>query len=301
MAAPPLRIPQLTYRPQITAVICARAAEHTGAIALRVAYKVSVELILPLVLEGRNTRRTALSTSTTTLQLIAMSSLKDDEQGIYLLMEKFRTSFINNSEDYTNQTTGLKDSSKTTLKTLTDAWSKKYREGEVMIEKVLEFRNEINLQNKRIEEKQEDILQELAKLKENEAQVADLIECIRGLKEEVKRKSDIVLANKRANKDRLTELQKSATLFKERFGLEIRKLHGEKLQFVFRCINPKDLDEPYTFILYINQQGEYEVTECDPPLECLAEFQKKVRETNNFSALLANFRKAFTALSSQAK
>ncbi|XP_075470596.1 kinetochore protein Spc25-like isoform X2 [Ascaphus truei] len=232
---------------------------------------------------------------------IAMSSLKDDEQGIYLLMEKFRTSFINNSEDYTNQTTGLKDSSKTTLKTLTDAWSKKYREGEVMIEKVLEFRNEINLQNKRIEEKQEDILQELAKLKENEAQVADLIECIRGLKEEVKRKSDIVLANKRANKDRLTELQKSATLFKERFGLEIRKLHGEKLQFVFRCINPKDLDEPYTFILYINQQGEYEVTECDPPLECLAEFQKKVRETNNFSALLANFRKAFTALSSQAK
>ncbi|XP_075439739.1 kinetochore protein Spc25-like isoform X2 [Ascaphus truei] len=232
---------------------------------------------------------------------IAMSSLKDDEQGIYLLMEKFRTSFINNSEDYTNQTTGLKDSSKTTLKTLTDAWSKKYREGEVMIEKVLEFRNEINLQNKRIEEKQDDILQELAKLKENEAQVADLIECIRGLKEEVKRKSDIVLANKRANKDRLTELQKSATLFKERFGLEIRKLHGEKLQFVFRCINPKDLDEPYTFILYINQQGEYEVTECDPPLECLAEFQKKVRETNNFSALLANFRKAFTALSSQAK
>ncbi|XP_075439740.1 kinetochore protein Spc25-like isoform X3 [Ascaphus truei] len=230
-----------------------------------------------------------------------MSSLKDDEQGIYLLMEKFRTSFINNSEDYTNQTTGLKDSSKTTLKTLTDAWSKKYREGEVMIEKVLEFRNEINLQNKRIEEKQDDILQELAKLKENEAQVADLIECIRGLKEEVKRKSDIVLANKRANKDRLTELQKSATLFKERFGLEIRKLHGEKLQFVFRCINPKDLDEPYTFILYINQQGEYEVTECDPPLECLAEFQKKVRETNNFSALLANFRKAFTALSSQAK
>ncbi|MEE6494405.1 hypothetical protein FKM82_017122 [Ascaphus truei] len=256
-----------------------------------------------------------------------MSSLKDDEQGIYLLMEKFRTSFINNSEDYTNQTTGLKDSSKATLKTLTDAWSKKYREGEVMIEKVLEFRNEINLQNKRIEEKQEDILQELAKLKENEAQVADLMECIRGLKEEVKRKSDsktvcsilvisdvicymsnimqtsilVVLANKKANKDRLTELQKSATLFKERFGLEIRKLHGEKLQFVFRCINPKDLDEPYTFILYINQQGEYEVTECDPPLECLAEFQKKVRETNNFSALLANFRKAFTALSSQAK
>ncbi|XP_075439702.1 kinetochore protein Spc25-like isoform X3 [Ascaphus truei] len=166
-----------------------------------------------------------------------MSSLKDDEQGIYLLMEKFRTSFINNSEDYTNQTTGLKDSSKTTLKTLTDAWSKKYREGEVMIEKVLEFRNEINLQNKRIEEKQDDILQELAKLKENEAQVADLIECIRGLKEEVKRKSDIVLANKRANKDRLTELQKSATLFKERFGLEIRKLHGKHYWKMLNKIN----------------------------------------------------------------
>ncbi|GAB5575715.1 kinetochore protein Spc25 isoform X2 [Prionailurus iriomotensis] len=33
-----------------------------------------------------------------------------------------------------------------------------------------------------------------------------------------------------------------------------------------------------------------------PHLECLAEFQEKVRKTNNFSAFLANVRKAFTAM-----
>lgn len=39
------------------------------------------------------------------------------------------------------------------------------------------------------------------------------------------------------------------------------------------------------------------VTSCTPPLDCIAEFQLKVRETNNFSAFVANIRKAFVDLS----
>ncbi|XP_053330708.1 kinetochore protein Spc25 [Spea bombifrons] len=222
-----------------------------------------------------------------------------DEQSLNLYMQEFRTKFINSNDDVTIQE--IKDPYKESLKKLTDVWSKKYREGELMTDKVLEFRNEISLQNKRVEEKQEQILQEIEKIKENESTHRDLTEHIEKLKEELHRKRELALANKKANKDRLKELQKSATLFKERLGLEIRKLRGDKLQFVFRCINPKDLDEPYSCIIFFNEDGEYEVTGCDPPLDCIAEYQQKVRETKNFSALLANLRKAFTALSSQGK
>ncbi|KAE8586284.1 hypothetical protein XENTR_v10021618 [Xenopus tropicalis] len=182
-----------------------------------------------------------------------------------------------------------------------DAWFKKYRDGELMIEKVLEFRNEITLQNKRIEEKQKNILQEAAKQGEHEQIKEELTERIQRLREELNKKREVALANRKANKERIKELQKSATLFRERLGLEIRKLRGDKLQFVFRCINPKDLDQPYSCIISLNAEGEYEVTGCDPPLECIAEFQEKVRETRNFSALLANLRKSFTALGSQVK
>ncbi|KAM4664075.1 kinetochore protein Spc25 [Discoglossus pictus] len=233
---------------------------------------------------------------------LTMADVKDDEQTLNLVMREFRTKFIGpSSEQCTSETARLRDSYIKSIKTTSDVWTKRYQDGERMIEKVLEFRNEIELQNKRIEEKQEEILQELKKLKENETREADLVKHIQQLKEELKQKKEIALANRKANRDRLKELQVSANMFKERLGLEIRKLHGDKLQFVFRCINPKDLNQPYSCIISLNEQGEYEVAGCDPPLESIAEFEEKVRETKNFSALLANLRKAFTALILQAK
>nr|AAR88650.1 kinetochore protein Spc25 [Xenopus laevis] len=228
-----------------------------------------------------------------------MSALKmDDEQSLNVYMQEFRTRFINKSSDeMTSQ--ALKESYKESA--ATDAWFKKYRDGELMIEKVLEFRNEITLQNKRIEEKQKNILQEAAKQDDHEQLKGELTERIQRLREELNQKREVALANRKANKERIKELQKSATLFKERLGLEIRKLRGDKLQFVFRCINPKDLDQPYSCIISLNAEGDYEVAGCDPPLECIAEFQEKIRETRNFSALLANLRKSFTALGSKVK
>ncbi|KAE8586289.1 hypothetical protein XENTR_v10021618 [Xenopus tropicalis] len=187
-----------------------------------------------------------------------MSALKmDEEQSLNVYMQEFRTRFINrSSEEVTSQ--ALKESYKDSAQT--DAWFKKYRDGELMIEKVLEFRNEITLQNKRIEEKQKNILQEAAKQGEHEQIKEELTERIQRLREELNKKREVALANRKANKERIKELQKSATLFRERLGLEIRKLRGDKLQFVFRCINPKDLDQPYSCIISLNAEGEYEGT-----------------------------------------
>ncbi|XP_068108315.1 kinetochore protein Spc25 [Hyperolius riggenbachi] len=225
---------------------------------------------------------------------------KDDEQELFTCMQDFRTCFISQtSEDISIQ--DMTNSYKKSLKELTEAWTRKYREGELMVEKVLEFRNEIKQQNKRIEERQEDLLQEMAKLQNSQIRTTELAEHSRRLQEELNKKKELALASKRANKDKLKQLQKSANLFKDRLGLEIRKLHGEKLQFVFRCINPRDLDEPYSCIVYFNEEGEYQLEGCDPPLDCIAEYQRKLQETKNFSALLANLRKSFAALCTQGK
>ncbi|XP_073493585.1 kinetochore protein Spc25 [Phyllobates terribilis] len=226
--------------------------------------------------------------------------MMEDDQGLFALMQDFRTRFISpSSEEPSPQE--IRDSYRETLRNVTESCAAKQQEGERTIERVQELRADTEEQNRRVEEKQDAILQEIAKLKEKQQLSAELSDHIHKLREEIAHKRELALANRKANKEKLKELQLSATLFKERLGLEIRKLRGDRLQFVFRCINPKDLEEPYSCIICFTEDGEYQLSDCDPPLDGIAEYQRKVRETKNFSALLTNLRKSFAALCTQVK
>lgn len=136
----------------------------------------------------------------------------------------------------------------------------------------------------------------IAEVKDKNQEVEALTANIQDLKEEYARKKETISTANKANEERLKRLQKSADLYKDRLGLEIRKIYGDKLQFIFTDIDPKHPDRPFMFSLCLNEARDYEVSDSAPHLECLAEFQEKVRQTNNFSAFLANVRKAFTAL-----
>ncbi|NXI44932.1 SPC25 protein, partial [Galbula dea] len=196
-----------------------------------------------------------------------------------------------------SQTLALRDSCKESIKVLTEKWSKKLKEGDLMIDKIHEYSDEILQKSQRISENQERLTVIRSNLNEEKEQKEDLTNTIRELKEELMKKKEIISSKNKAAKERVERLCKSKELFEERLGLEIRRIHNEQLQFIFRHIDHKDPDKPYVFTLSINKQGDYEVTSCTPALDCIAEFQLKVRETNNFSAFVANIRKAFTALS----
>ncbi|NXH20929.1 SPC25 protein, partial [Bucco capensis] len=196
-----------------------------------------------------------------------------------------------------SQTLALKDSCKESIKVLSEKWSKKLKEGDRMIDKIQEYSDEILQQSRRISENQEHLTEVRCNLNQEEKQKKDLTDSIQELKEELMKKKEIIASKNKATKERLERLCKSKELFEERLGLVIRRIHNEQLQFIFRHIDHKDPDKPYVFTLAINEQGDYEVTSCTPPLDCIAEFERKVRETNNFSAFVANIRKAFTALS----
>ncbi|KAF1613236.1 Kinetochore protein Spc25, partial [Eudyptes chrysolophus] len=196
-----------------------------------------------------------------------------------------------------NQTLALRDSCKESIKALSEKWSKKLKEGDLMIDKIKEYSNEILQQSQHISENQEHLTEIKSNLNQEEEQKKDLTNSIQELKEELMKKKEIISSKNKAAKERVERLCKSKVLFEERLGLEIRRIHDEQLQFIFRHIDHKDPDKPYVFTLSINEQGDYEVTSCTPPLDCIAELQLKVRETNNFSAFVANIRKAFTALS----
>ncbi|NXU86601.1 SPC25 protein, partial [Xiphorhynchus elegans] len=213
-------------------------------------------------------------------------------------MKEFWTEFKSvYGTEQINQTFAVRDSCKEAIEALSEKWSKKLKEGDLMIDKIQEYKNEILQQSKCISEKEELLAEIKSKLSQEEEQQKNLTDSIQELKEELAKKMEIASSKDKAAKEKVERLCKSKVLFEERLGLEIRRIHNEQLQFIFRHIDHKDPDKPYMFTLSINEQGDYEVTSCTPPLDCIAEFQLKVRETNNFSAFVANIRKAFTALS----
>ncbi|XP_027492661.1 kinetochore protein Spc25 [Corapipo altera] len=194
-----------------------------------------------------------------------------------------------------NQTLTLRDSCKGSIDVLSAKWSKKLKEGDLMIDKIQEYNNEVLQQSKCISEKEEQLAE--IKLNQEAEQQKNLTDSIQELKEELVKQMEITSSKDKAVKEKMERLCKSKVLFEECLGLEIRRIHNNQLQFIFRHIDHKDPDKPYTFTLSINEQGDYEVTSCTPALDCIAEFQLKVRETNNFPAFVANVRRAFTALS----
>ncbi|XP_034989079.1 kinetochore protein Spc25 isoform X1 [Zootoca vivipara] len=206
------------------------------------------------------------------------------------LWTKFKITCSNEKID---QTLTRSDLCMESLCKLSDKWSERLIDGDKMIIKFHEYTDEAYQKNKSMEEKQAKLSEVLVDLKDGKKEEADLLAAIQELREELIRKSKI---KSKPTEEIMERLHKSEKLFKERLGLEIRKTGANHLQFIFRCIDHKDLEKPYILTLTINEEGAYEVVSCFPPLDCIEELQQKVRETNNFSAFIANIRKAFIAL-----
>ncbi|XP_032142521.1 kinetochore protein Spc25 [Sapajus apella] len=214
------------------------------------------------------------------------------------LFDKSLNEFWNKfkSTDTSFQMAGLRDTYKDSLKAFAEKLSVKLKEEDRMVEMFLEYQNQISRQNKLIQEKKDNLLKLIAEVKDKKQELQVLTANIQDLKEEYSRKKETISTANKANAERMKRLQKSADLYKDRLGLEIRKIYGEKLQFIFTNIDPKNPESPFMFSLHLNEARDYEVSDSAPHLECLAEFQENVRKTNNFSAFLANVRKAFTAM-----
>ncbi|MBZ3889891.1 Kinetochore protein Spc25 [Sciurus carolinensis] len=201
--------------------------------------------------------------------------MAEDELALFdKSINEFGSKFINIFSDTPCQMVGLRDAYKDSIKALA----------------------EICRQNKLIQEKKENLLKLITEVKGKKQELEVLTAKIQDLKEEYFRKKETISSANKANEERLKRLQKSADLYKDRLGLEIRKIYGDKLQFIFTGIDPKHPESPFMFSLHLNEARDYEVSDSAPHLECLAEFQENIRKTNNFSAFLANVRKAFTTM-----
>ncbi|XP_031414443.1 kinetochore protein Spc25 [Clupea harengus] len=167
---------------------------------------------------------------------------------------------------------------------------------ETLFETIEVFKKDLAQRSTIVKQKSRELPEVISEIEEKSLMKESLIQKIERLKTEQAKNSDLIVAQNKANKDRLKNLHKVKQVFQDCLKLEIRKIQGEKLQFVFRNLDHRDPESAYTFILMINDEGVYQIESCSPPLECMSQLEQNLKKTNNFSAFLANVRKEFKAL-----
>ncbi|XP_044222578.1 kinetochore protein Spc25 [Thunnus albacares] len=203
-------------------------------------------------------------------------------------------------EEIIDTTVELCQSHRQFVKSALDTCLKKCKDDEMLFDTIQTFKRDLQQKSVSLKEKQHAISEVISEVQQKEMQKDSLIQKIEKLKEEQVKRKDLIKSQNKANKDRLRNLQKARVVFQDHLGLEIRTIQGktqlvkgEKLQFVFRHINPADQDSAYIVTMGIKEDGSYQIVSSDPSLECLPVLEKRLQETNNLPAFLANVRKEF--------
>ncbi|XP_068185365.1 kinetochore protein Spc25 [Antennarius striatus] len=189
------------------------------------------------------------------------------------------------------------------VKSAQDTCLKKCKDDELLFETLQTFKRDLQQKSTLLKEKRCSVTEVMAEIQQKEMQKEEIIQKIEKLKEEQAKRKELIQSQNRANKDRLKNLQKARLVFQDHLGMEIRTIisktvKGEKLQFVFRNINPSDQDSAYVVTMGI-KDGVYQIVSSDPALECLPALESRLQETNNLAAFLANIRKEFISRARQ--
>ncbi|XP_072300412.1 kinetochore protein Spc25 [Eucyclogobius newberryi] len=191
------------------------------------------------------------------------------------------------------------------IKSAQDSCIKKCNDDKMAFDTIETFKKDLEHTSKFLKDKRLAISEVMSEIEQKEMMKEEIIHKIEKLKEEQAKRREVIETQNKTNKKRLKNLQKARYMFQEHLGLEIRAIvgkeitkvsQGEKLQFIFRNINRSDLSSAYIVTMGINAEGVYQVVSSDPALDCLPNLEKRLQETNNLAAFLANIRKEFIAL-----
>ncbi|XP_017279875.1 kinetochore protein Spc25 [Kryptolebias marmoratus] len=215
-------------------------------------------------------------------------------------MEEIHNKHLKIYSDIIDTTTEQSQSHRQFVKTALDACLKKCMDDERLFETIQEFKKDLEQKSKSLKEKQRAISEVMSEVQEKEMQKEDVIQKIEKLTEDQTRRKALIESQNKVNKNKLQNLQKARLVFQDHLALEIRTVidktqlvKSEKLQFVFRNINPSDQNNAYVITMGIKENGSYQIVSSDPVLDCLPVLESRLQETNNLPAFLANVRKEF--------
>ncbi|KAM9804953.1 kinetochore protein Spc25 [Neosynchiropus ocellatus] len=239
-----------------------------------------------------------------------MASITDHDMidGFTKTLEEFHHKQQTAYGEIIDSVTELCQSHRHFVKSALDASLTKCKDDDIMFVKIESHKKESQQKSGLLKSKHAAVADVALEIQHKDAYKDKLIQQIEKLKEDQVKRREMILSQTKANKNKLKNLQKARIVFENHLGLEIRKIRenaqmdgGEKLQFVYRNINPANLDSAYVVTMGIRKDGVYQIMSSDPQLECLPDLEKRLQETNNLPVFLANVRKAFISVAEDGK
>ncbi|XP_076026242.1 kinetochore protein Spc25 [Genypterus blacodes] len=219
-----------------------------------------------------------------------MASVADPDMHIMFTktIEEIHSKHLQAYEEIVDATTDLCQSHEEILRAAVASCAQKCKDNEMLFETVHTYKRDLEHKNMSLKEKRQ------AKSEiQPDTRRDDMIQKIEKLRNEQDVMRDVIVSQNKANKKRIKVLQQAREIFQDALGLEIRKIQGELVQFIFKHINPVDDDSVYIITIGIKEDGLYQIVSSDPPLECVPALERRLKETNNLPAFLANVRKGF--------
>ncbi len=94
--------------------------------------------------------------------------------------------------------------------------------------------------------------------------------------------------------DRTTnDLTQGVIAFKTRLGLDFERIGEDQLKLNMTSIDPRDPDRTFAFAVHIDQQDQYHMILCEPPVARTDRLLEELNTSNNFSRFVRKMRKAF--------
>ncbi|XP_054644465.1 kinetochore protein Spc25 [Dunckerocampus dactyliophorus] len=231
-----------------------------------------------------------------------MTSITDKNiiDGFANAMEEIHNKQLKAYAEITEATTQRSQSHRQFVKSALDTCLEKCENDEMLFDSIEVFKKDLQHKNASLKDKQHAIAEMTSDIEQKEIQKGMIIQKIEKLKEEQAQQKEFIESQYKANKNRLKNLQKARHVFQDHLGMEIRticgtehQLSGKRFQFVFRNINPADLNSAYIITMRITEDGAYQAVSSDPTLECLPALERRLQETNNLPVFLTNVRKEF--------
>ncbi|XP_031714093.1 kinetochore protein Spc25 [Anarrhichthys ocellatus] len=231
-----------------------------------------------------------------------MTSITDPNMsnGFTSAMDEIHNTQLKTYGEIIDMTAELCQSHRQFVKSALDMCLKKCKDDEMLFETIQMLKRDLVQKKASLKGKRHAVSEMISEIQQKEMQKDDIIQKIEKLKEEQAKRKELMQSQNKANKNRLRNLQKARVVFQDHLGMEMRTIlgktqlvKGEKLQFVFRNINPSDQESAYVVTMGIKEDGSYQIVSSDPVLECLPVLESQLQETNNLAAFLANVRKEF--------
>nr|XP_057938017.1 kinetochore protein Spc25 [Doryrhamphus excisus] len=231
-----------------------------------------------------------------------MTSITDKNiiEGFANAMEETHNKQLKAYTEITEATAQRSQSHRHLVRSALDTCLEKCESDKRLFDSVEEFQKDLQHKNASLKEKRHAIAEVTSDVEQKEIQKDTIIERIEKLKAEQAQQKELIESQHKANKNRLKNLQKARYVFQDHLGMEIRticgtepQVSGKRFQFVFRNINPSDLNSAYIITMRITEDGAYQTVSSDPVLENLPALERRLQETNSLPVFLANIRKEF--------